>query len=106
MAEFNIYVIELDKKVLEKKKFLARNPSYNPTKPCVYIGQTAKTPEERFEQHKNGVRSNTYAREFGKYLRPRQYEKYNPLATRKKAEAKEKWLAERLQKKGYGVWWN
>ena len=48
MTTHNIYVIELDKEVLSKKKFREANPDYEEGKPCVYVGMTNKTPEERF----------------------------------------------------------
>ena len=54
MTTHNIYVIELDKKVLEKKKFKDANPDYIEGSPCVYVGMTSKSPEERFKQHKEG----------------------------------------------------
>ena len=54
MTTHNIYVIELDEQVLEKKKFREANPDYVDDSPCVYVGVTSKTPEERFEQHKSG----------------------------------------------------
>lgn len=106
MVEYNVYVIELDRVVLEKREFREVNPAYNEAKPCVYVGQTSKKPEDRFSQHKAGMRSASLVRQHGVRLRPRLYEKFNPLPSRIKAESKEKWLAENLRKKGYGVWWN
>ena len=47
----SIYVIELRKEVLSNKKFREKNPNYKPGKPCVYVGMTGKSPEERFQQH-------------------------------------------------------
>jgi hypothetical protein len=106
MAEFSVYVIELDKEVLKNSSFRNANPAYNKSKPCVYVGQTAKTPEERFAQHLTGIRSGRFVKQFGLRLKPKLYEKHNSMASREEAEAKEQWLAERLRKKGYGVWWN
>jgi len=34
----------------------------------VYVGETSKTPEERFDEHKNGTRDNKAAREHGRDL--------------------------------------
>jgi len=34
----------------------------------VYVGETSKTPEERFDEHKNGIRDNKAAREHGRDL--------------------------------------
>jgi len=106
MVEYNVYVIELDKAVLGKRKFEEVNPDYDPAKPCVYVGQSAKKPEGRFQQHLAGEHANPLVKRYGVRLKPKLYEKYNPLPSRIKAESKEKWLAEKLRKKGYGVWWN
>ncbi len=104
--KYSVYVIELDKEVLEESRFRKENPDYNPSKPCVYVGQTAHTPEKRFVQHLTGGRSsNKYVYKYGVRLRPKRYERYNPMATREEAEAREELLARQLQKKGYGVWW-
>ena len=105
MAEFYVYVIGLDKKVLNNKKFLERNPNYVEGKPCVYVGQSARPPEERYAQHRGGYKANRFARDFGRYLQPRLFEGINPLSSREEAEAEEEALALRLQKRGYAVWW-
>ena len=34
----------------------------------VYVGETSKTPEKRFDEHKNGIRDNKAAREHGRDL--------------------------------------
>lgn len=41
MSEFNIYIIELGKAVIEKRSFHEGFPGYNNGKPCVYVGQAA-----------------------------------------------------------------
>ena len=53
-ARYSIYVVELDSAVLSERRFVERNPDYRGGSPCVYIGMTSRTPEERFEQHKSG----------------------------------------------------
>ena len=45
---YSVYVIELRREVLEKARFARKNPELRDDKPCVYVGQTARTPEERF----------------------------------------------------------
>ena len=105
MAEFYVYVIGLDKEVLNNKKFLERNPNYVEGKPCVYVGQSARPPEERYAQHREGYKANRFARDFGRYLKPRLFEGINPLSSREEAEAEEEVLALKLQKRGYAVWW-
>src|SRR5437773_9055081 len=66
----HIYVIKLSKGVLKKKKFVERNPNYDGSKWCVYVGLTGRSPEERFAQHKAGVKSCSYVKRFGKRLIP------------------------------------
>ena len=105
MSEYHVYVIGLNKEVLNIRKFREANPEYVEGKPCVYVGQSYLTPEERFEQHSNGVRSNRFAKKYGKYLHRRLFEKLNPLSSRDEALQAEEDLALRLRKRGYGVWW-
>lgn len=103
---YNLYVIELDKDVLDVKKFRDANSDYIDGYPCVYVGQTAKSPDDRFDQHKSGIKANRYAKKYGLRLRYKLFEQYNPIATRKEAEYKEALLGEHLRKKGFAVWWN
>ena len=105
MTTHNIYVIELDKQVLEKRKFREANPDYVDDSPCVYVGMTSRTPEERFEQHKSGYRSSRIVKQFGIRLKPRQYQSLNPMS-RDEATEMELEKARRLRKKGWGVWVN
>ncbi|MCH8011301.1 MAG: hypothetical protein IIA61_05040 [Candidatus Marinimicrobia bacterium] len=103
--KYYVYAIELDKKVKSFRKIRQANPQRLSNKPCVYIGQSYYPPEIRFEQHKEGYRSNKYAKEYGIALKPELYDKYNPIPTRKDAEEIEAWLAKELRKKGYTVWY-
>ena len=105
MTTHNIYVIESDKEVLRKKKFKDANPDYVEGSPCVYVGMTSKTPEQRFEQHKSGYRSSRIVRQFGIRLKPRQDQSLNPMG-RDEAADMEFEKARRLRKKGWGVWVN
>ena len=41
-----------------------RNPNRRLDKPCLYVGYTVHTPEERFAQHKNGVHDAPIVRAF------------------------------------------
>ena len=106
MAKYYVYVIELDQKVANFKKFRTRNPSYIKGSGCVYVGQSIRKPILRFEQHKEGYKSNNYAKMFGIKLLPNFYEKYNPIPTRKDAEEIEEMISKNLQKMGIGVWFN
>ena len=67
-------------------KFRKQSPKFLLGNRCFYVGQSAKKPTVRFKQHKEGYKSNTYARRFGLRLIPEFYEKYNPIPTRKDAE--------------------
>lgn len=71
----------------------------------VYVGMTGRTPHERFEQQLTGYKSSKYAKKYGLRLMPRLYEKLNCMPF-DIAVLMEKELAERLQRKGYAVWWN
>jgi hypothetical protein len=106
MKQYFCYVIQLDPKVASKKKFKLKNPKYLNGNGCFYVGQSYRKPEIRFEQHKEGYKSNKFAKEFGLKLRPDIYEKYNPIPTRKDAKEIEKMLALKLRDAGIGVWFN
>ena len=101
----NLYVIRLDDAVLLEQKFRERNPDYRRGKPCVYVGETARDPETRFQQHLDGYKAARIARRYGKYLMRKKYKHLNPVPAAE-AKAQEKALATALQRKGYGVWWN
>ncbi len=99
-------MIELDDEVADIRKFRKENPKYFKGNPCIYVGQSSRKPEVRFEQHKEGYKSNRYAKKFGLKLRPDLYEKYNPIPTRKDAEVIEAMIGKNLRSQGYGVWFN
>jgi hypothetical protein len=103
---YNVYVIELDKEVLKSRKFRKRNPYMNPKLTCYYVGQTNHNPNIRFKQHKNGYKANRFVKKYGFRLRLRKFKKYNPIETREEAENIEQKLADKLRKKGHGVWSN
>lgn len=110
---YTVYVIELHRKVYtEDARFRAANPQYNGVLECLYVGQTSKTPKERFKQHKIGYRnakghklSSTIVQKYGLYLRPSLYQDIGPLS-REEALEVEKGLALELRRKGYAVWFN
>ena len=70
MKKYYVYVIELDPMVADQRKFRDKNPKYIKGNGCVYVGQSVRKPNLRFEQHKEGYRSNKYAKRFGLKLRP------------------------------------
>jgi hypothetical protein len=110
---YTVYVIELHRKVFtEDARFRAANPQYNGVLECLYVGQTSKTPKERFVQHKTGYRnakgqklSSTIVQKYGLYLRPSLYQDIGPLSRAEALEV-EKGLALELRRKGYAVWFN
>lgn len=101
---YHVYVIELEPAVMGKAAFKRKNPGYRPGSPCVYVGSSYRSPDERFDQHKQGYRSNRFAREFGARLLPDVFDQYNPIPSRGEAEELEAYLADRLRKKGWAVW--
>ena len=103
---YNVYVIKLDKKILISKKFREKNPYMKTRLACYYVGQTCHDPVTRFNQHKNGYKSNSFVKNYGIKLVSRIFKKYNPIKTREEAEMLEKLLTDKLRKKGHGVWSN
>jgi predicted GIY-YIG superfamily endonuclease len=101
---YSLYVIELSRDVRAEVGFARRNHACREDKPCVYVGQTALTPEKRFAQHRAGYKSNRYAHRYGVRLRPKLVADRGPFATRDEALEAEAALAERLRRRGYGVW--
>ena len=106
MAKYFVYVIELDPEVANLKKVREKNPRYIKGNGCFYVGQSTRPPELRFEQHKEGYKSNKYAKYYGKKLRPDIYKKYNPIPTRDDALSIEAYLGKKLRQKGATVWFN
>jgi len=68
-----------------------------------YVGMTGLTPEERFENHKNGIKVASVVRRFGERLVPKLYEHLNPMSF-EDALKMEAQLAEELRAEGYLVY--
>ena len=102
-ARHNVYVIELDGRVLNHTRFRNANPNRDMLKPCVYVGCTGLTPEQRFAKHKAGIRANRYVQRFGVRLLPKLYAYANPMPY-EAARDMEVELAIALQEEGYAVW--
>jgi hypothetical protein len=79
-----------------------RNPNGD-GKAGYYVGMTGLTPEQRFENHKKGIKAARVVRKFGVRLVPKLYEHLNPMPYAKAAEM-EGMLAESLRKRGYVVY--
>lgn len=70
----------------------------------VYVGQTSKTAQERFEQHRSGTHASKWVEDFGLHLRPRLSKSIGELLTKEAALAAETELGERLRRRGYCVY--
>ncbi len=109
---YYVYVIELNRAFAKTSKAREANPLAKSDKPCIYVGSSLRTPEDRFHQHIEGARNNKgplFSRTVNKYgvrLRPRLYQRYNPMATREEAELKERELTQKYRRRGYTVWSN
>ena len=90
---YRVYVIELDESLRKGTE-----------KPAVYVGYSAKTPEERFAQHLRGERASRHVRDHGVRLRPRLYRSYPAATSRPEAEALERHVADRLRRRGFTVY--
>ena len=102
-AHYHVYVVELARHVLDEPRFMKANPGYKPGKPCVYVGMTGLDPDERFDKHMAGIRSNRFVRRYGLRLMPELYAVFNPMPY-DAARDMEVELAISLRAKGYGVW--
>ena len=105
--EYTVYVIELHTAVLSLGHFADANPAYvyEPSRPPIYVGMTAHTPEKRFDQHRNGYKASRYTRDNAIRLRM-DIAGELVFSTRAEAEAAEALLANVLRSRGYAVWQN
>ena len=98
----SVYVILLTPAAGRIRTVRAANPRRDPKKPCVYVGMTGLTPEERFANHKAGIKDASLVKRYGLRLLPELYTHLNPMpfdaAVRMEAD-----LAEDLRRAGYTV---
>jgi len=102
-----IYVIELDPKAWSEPRLRRENPRITGTPVrCVYVGETGRSPELRFAQHKAGIRANTLVERYGiRLLEHLMQERYWPAVhTTDEAERAEKRRANSLRSRGYAVY--
>ena len=78
-----------------------RNPAGD-GKAGYYVGMTGLSPEQRFANHKGGIKAARVVKKFGERLVPRLYAHLNPMPY-KAACAMEAMLADSLRKRGYQV---
>ena len=98
----NVYVVLLDPAVGKNRKVRAANPERDPKKPCAYVGMTGLTPEERFANHKAGIKDASLVKCHGIQLLPELYMHLNPMPFEAAARM-EMDLAEDLRRAGYTV---
>lgn len=67
-----------------------------------YVGMTGLTPEQRFANHKAGIKAASVVEKYGERLVPKLYEHLNPM-TFGAAQVMEVELAEELRKRGFVV---
>jgi predicted GIY-YIG superfamily endonuclease len=100
-----VYVIKLRKSVLRSRAFRRDNPAYQKGKPCVYVGQTSQTREDRFQQHlTDRQKGSKWVRKYGKALFLWAYQDLPEFPTQEEAIQAEKDHAEELRSRGWGVW--
>jgi hypothetical protein len=95
----NVYVVLLDSAVGKLRKVRVANPSRVPDKPCVYVGMTDLTPEERFANHRRGIKDAWVVKRYGVRLLPELYAHLNPMPFEAAAQM-EKDLADDLRRAG------
>ena len=78
-----------------------RNPKGD-GKAGYYVGMSGLTPEERFANHKAGVKCARVVRKFGERLVPVLYEHLDPMPYADAVRMEEQ-LAESLRKRGFVV---
>jgi hypothetical protein len=98
----SVYVVELDPAVAKLRKVRAENPARDPKKPCLYVGMTGLTVEERFANHKAGVKAAYVVKRYGRRLLPDLFAHLNPMPF-DAAAAMERDLAEDLRGQGFTV---
>lgn len=68
-----------------------------------YVGMTGLTPEQRFENHKQGIKAARIVKRCGERLVPRLYAHLNPMPYAKAVDM-EVLLADSLRKRGFRVY--
>ena len=101
-SHHSVYVVLLDSAVGKIRKVRAENPKRDPKKPCVYVGMTGLSTEERFANHKAGIKDAWIVQRYGIKLMPELFAHLNPMPF-EAATRMEKDLAEDLRRVGYTV---
>jgi hypothetical protein len=98
----NVYVVLLDSATGKLRGVRAANQKRDPKKPCVYVGMTGLAPEERFANHKAGIKAASVVKRYGLRLLPELYTHLNPMPYEAAARM-EVDLAQDLRRAGYTV---
>lgn len=98
----SVYVVLLDPAAARLRTVRAANPDRDRKKPCVYVGMTGLTPEERFANHRQSIKSAYVVKRYGLRLLPELYAHLNPMPF-DAAVQMEMDLAEDLRQAGYTV---
>lgn len=98
----HLYVVLLNPVAGKFRKVRAENPKRDADKPCVHVGMTGLTPEERFVNHKVGIKDASLVQRYGIRLLPEFYAHLNPMPFAA-ASQMERDLAEDLRREGYTV---
>ena len=69
----------------------------------VYVGETSKTPEERFDEHKNGIRDNKAARDHGRDLNYDLMKRIPQVRFKQDSKWLEADTGEKMRSRGYVV---
>ena len=99
---YSVYVVLLDPAVGKIRTVRLANPDCDRKKPCVYVGMTGLTPEERFANHKASIKAASVVKRYGIRLLPVLYEHLNPMPY-EAAVRMEIDLAEDLRRAGYTI---
>ncbi len=102
VGHHNVYVVLLDPAVAQLRKVREENPNRALGKACVYVGMTGLDPQQRFANHKQGIKSAGVVKRFGIRLMPELYAHLNPMPYTQ-AVRMEQDLAEDLRREGYTV---
>lgn len=98
-----VYVIELDPAAASVPQVAQENPGYI-SGPCLYVGSTNLTAEERFQQHATGHKNaSSVVGVFARFLRSDLMPPQKPIR-KDRAIAKEFRLARELRARGFAVW--
>jgi hypothetical protein len=98
----HVYVVLLDPAAGRIRKVRGLNPGRDPAKPCVYVGLTGLAPDERFANHKQGIKCSLLVKRYGIRLLPDLYTHLNPMPYEAAAQM-EGDLTEDLRRAGYTV---